>query len=76
MTVLRCAKMLIDTHAHLTDEKFLGLTDDIIKDLENQKVEKVFCMATDKKSIEDVFEDDNTPDETVDVNDLIGNQLN
>ena len=48
--------MLIDTHAHLTDEKFLGLTDDIIKDLENQKVEKVFCMATDKKSIEDVFD--------------------
>ena len=23
-----------------------------------------------------IFEDDNTPDETVDVNDLIGNQLN
>lgn len=56
MTVLRYAKMLIDTHAHLTDKKFLGLTDDIIKDLENQKVEKVFCMATDKKSIEDVFD--------------------
>ena len=29
-----------------------------------------------KENIEEVFEDDNTPDETVDVNDLIGNQLN
>ena len=25
---------------------------------------------------DDIFEDDNTPDETVDVNDLIGSQLN
>ena len=47
--------MLIDTHAHLTDEKFEGLTDEIIEKLEENRVEKVFCMAVDKKSIEEVF---------------------
>ena len=47
--------MLIDTHAHLTDEKFEGLTDEIIEKLEENRVEKVFCMAVDKESIEDVF---------------------
>lgn len=47
--------MLIDTHAHLTDDKFAGITDEIISNLEFNNVEKVFCMAVDKKSIEDVF---------------------
>lgn len=48
--------MLIDTHAHLTDEKFEGIADSIIQNFAQDRVEKVFCMATDKKSIELVFE--------------------
>lgn len=53
---LRFAKMLIDTHAHLTDEKYLGLKDEIIANLQENKIEKVFCVAYNKQSIKDVFE--------------------
>ena len=42
----------------------------------DEYIKSEFKYAESGTNIEDVFEDDNTPDETVDVNDLIGNQLN
>lgn len=42
----------------------------------DEYIKSEFKYAESGANIEDVFEDDNTPDETVDVNDLIGNQLN
>lgn len=47
--------MLIDTHAHLTDEQFDNIRDTLISQLQDNCVEKVFCVAYDAKSIEDVF---------------------
>lgn len=48
--------MLIDTHAHLTDSKYDGIQDSLISQLKENNVEKVFCIAYDKQSIEDVYE--------------------
>lgn len=48
--------MLIDTHAHLTDDKYIDNRDKIINNLTNNNIEKVFCVAYNKKSIQDVFE--------------------
>ena len=48
--------MLIDTHAHLTDSKYDINREDVINQLLDNKVEKVFCVAYDKKSIQEVFE--------------------
>ena len=42
----------------------------------DEYIKSEFKYAESGTNIEDVFEDDNTPDETVDVNDLIGSQLN
>lgn len=47
--------MLIDTHAHLTDEKYNGYREELIAKLSENNVEKVFCVAYDRKSIEDVY---------------------
>ena len=38
--------MLIDTHAHLTDEKYKDNIDSIIKELDENKVKKVFTVAS------------------------------
>jgi len=46
--------MLIDTHAHLTDEKFDDCRQSIIDELKNNHVEKVFCVAYSKKTISEV----------------------
>ena len=43
--------MLIDTHAHLTDEKFNSNIDAIIKDLDYNGVDKVFTVAYNKETI-------------------------
>lgn len=48
--------MIIDTHAHLTDEKFDGIREGIISSLAQNKVEKVFCVAYNKESIKQVFD--------------------
>lgn len=48
--------MLIDTHAHLTDDKYNLNRQDVINHLIDNKIEKVFCVAYDKKSIKDVYE--------------------
>lgn len=48
--------MLIDSHAHLTDEKFNENRFDIISSLSKNNVEKVFCVAYNKKSLKEVFE--------------------
>ena len=45
--------MLIDTHAHLTDEKYNNNREEIINNLLDNKVEKVFTVAYNKKSILD-----------------------
>lgn len=45
--------MLIDTHAHLTDEKFNESREELINALENNRVEKVFTVAYNKQSILD-----------------------
>ena len=42
----------------------------------DEYIKSEFKYAESGANIEDVFEDDNIPDETVDVNDLIGSQLN
>ena len=42
----------------------------------DEYIKSEFKYAESGTNIEEVFEDDNTPDETVDVNDLIGSQLN
>lgn len=47
--------MLIDTHAHLTDEKYKDNIDSIITNLNENKVEKVFTVAYDKQSIRETF---------------------
>lgn len=47
----RLAKMLIDTHAHLTDEKFDGCREDIIYSLRMDGVDKVFTVAYNLESI-------------------------
>lgn len=43
--------MIIDTHAHLIDEKYTGRLDQLIKDLTDNKIEKVFTVAFNKESI-------------------------
>ena len=43
--------MLLDTHAHLTDEKFNSNIDAIIKDLDYNGVDKVFTVAYNKATI-------------------------
>ena len=43
--------MLIDTHAHLTDTKYNDTREQMIKDFENNNVEKVFTVAYNKQSI-------------------------
>lgn len=43
--------MLIDTHAHLTDEKFNDIRDELIISLSNNRVEKVFTVAYNRNSI-------------------------
>jgi len=43
--------MLIDTHAHLNDSKYDSYREQLIKDLKLNKIEKVFTVAYDKKSI-------------------------
>lgn len=48
--------MLIDTHAHLTDHKFDGYREDLISNLTQNNVGKVFIVAYDKQSIKDVLE--------------------
>lgn len=45
--------MLIDTHAHLTDEKYNDYRGQLIQNLTNEKVERVFTVAYDKQSILD-----------------------
>lgn len=47
--------MLIDTHAHLTDEQFDNIREDLIAKLKENNVEKVFCVAYSRQSIEQVF---------------------
>lgn len=47
--------MLIDTHAHLTDEKYKDNIDNIISNLTENKIEKVFTVAYDKLSIRETF---------------------
>ena len=48
--------MLIDTHAHLTDDKYNDNRLEIIKELASNRVEKVFCVAYNLQSIKDVYE--------------------
>lgn len=43
--------MLIDTHAHLTDEKFKDIRDQIISKLNENNVEKVFTVAYNYESM-------------------------
>jgi len=43
--------MLIDTHAHLTDSKYLDSIDAIIKDLDSNGVDKVFTIAYNTETI-------------------------
>ena len=45
--------MLIDTHAHLTDEKYKENLDELVCNLENNNVEKVFTVAYNRQSIID-----------------------
>lgn len=46
---------MIDTHAHLTDSEFAD-RDEIISNLKENKIDKVFTVAYSKQSIKDVFE--------------------
>ncbi|MGN0961474.1 MAG: TatD family hydrolase [Christensenellales bacterium] len=48
--------MLIDTHAHLTDEKYNDNREELINSLQDNNVEKVFTVAYNKQSIIDTFE--------------------
>ena len=43
--------MIIDTHAHLTDEKYNGRLEELISNLKNNNVEKVFTVAYNRESI-------------------------
>ena len=43
--------MLIDTHAHLTDEKYNDNRDELIRNLSDNNVEKVFTVAYNVESI-------------------------
>jgi TatD DNase family protein len=43
--------MLIDTHAHLTDERYKDSLDDIINNLKINRIEKVFTVAYNRESI-------------------------
>ncbi|MBQ7351789.1 MAG: TatD family hydrolase [Clostridia bacterium] len=45
--------MLIDTHAHLTDDKYENTLDSIVQNFENDKIEKVFTVAYNRQSILD-----------------------
>lgn len=45
--------MLIDTHAHLTDEKYKDNQEEIISKFEENKLEKVFTVAYSKQTIID-----------------------
>lgn len=42
---------LIDTHAHLTDDKYRGSLDDVIKDAQKEGVEDIFTVAYNKQTI-------------------------
>ncbi len=55
LVALRSAKMLIDTHAHLTDDRYSEYLDELIAKLSENSVEKVFTVAYDRDSIEKVF---------------------
>lgn len=48
--------MLIDTHAHLTDPRYNEYIDEMIANLKNNNVEKVFTVAYDRQSIIDCVE--------------------
>lgn len=43
--------MIIDTHAHLTDEKYDGYLESLIENLPKNNIEKVFTVAYNKESI-------------------------
>lgn len=45
--------MLIDTHAHLIDEKYNGRLEDLINELKDNNIDKVFTVAFNKQSIID-----------------------
>lgn len=45
--------MLIDTHAHLTDEKYKDYLDSLISSFNSDNLSKVFTVAYDKQSIKD-----------------------
>lgn len=47
--------MLIDTHAHLTDERYNG-ADDIISSMKECNLEKIICVGYDLKSSKDGLE--------------------
>ena len=45
--------MLIDTHAHLTDDAYANNREELISNLKDNRVEKVFTVAYNKDSIRD-----------------------
>ena len=45
--------MLIDTHAHLIDEKYNGRLEELINELKDNNIDKVFTVAFNKQSIID-----------------------
>ena len=48
--------MLIDTHAHLNDNKYNENREELISSLFANNVEKVFTVAYDKQSIKESFD--------------------
>ena len=42
--------MLIDTHAHLTDERYKDNLNQLISELNSNNIEKVFTVAYNKKA--------------------------
>ena len=44
--------MLIDTHAHLNDERYSNEIDQIISDFKNYDLSKVICVGYDRLSSE------------------------
>ena len=47
---------MIDTHAHINHEKLTSVFDDIIKSLEDQKLEAIICPSYNKSSSFSSFE--------------------
>ncbi|MBF7096705.1 TatD family hydrolase [Alkalibacter mobilis] len=45
--------MLIDTHAHMDDERYIGILDDVINEFMSQGGKLIINSSYDKKSIED-----------------------